>query len=92
MVTIPGSGQLHRVPQHIYQKFVRVPKFPNKHDYLMDAIDNDLAKKHSVMIFSNKGATSNWIYHFLRQKVQLSICLNVTDVDDRMSICLPSLV
>jgi len=66
------TGQLHRVPQHIYQKFIRVPKFSqnsaSKHDYLMDAIDGDLNKKRSVMIFSNKMATSNWIYHFLKNK------------------------
>jgi len=61
------TGQLHRVPHHIYQKFIRAPK-TDRIEYLMDAIDNDLARKHSVMVFSNKGSTSNYIYHFLNEK------------------------
>jgi len=67
MIKTFRTGQLHRVPHHIYQKFIRAPK-TNREDYLMDAIDSDLAKRHQVIIFSNKGSTSNWISHYLNEK------------------------
>ena len=61
------TGQLHRVPYHIYQKFIRVPK-TGKVNYLMEVIEKDLAKQRSLMIFSNKSSTSNFVAKYLMEK------------------------
>ena len=71
MIKTFRTGQLHRVPHHIYQKFIRAPK-TNREEYLMDAIDSDLAKKHQVIIFRYPHFCTIYIHDFYSGPAQLT--------------------
>ncbi len=58
---------LHRVMPHMRQKFIRAPK-TNRQEYLIDLIEEDVAKKRKVLIFCNKSSTSSYVSHWLQEQ------------------------
>lgn len=57
---------LHRIMPHVYQKFIKAPKV-GRIDYLLEVIEKDVEKKRQVLIFANKGSTSAFISHALKE-------------------------
>ena len=61
------TGLLHRVLPHIRQTFIRSPKV-NRQEYLARVIEEDIKKGRSVIVFSNKASTANFIAHFINER------------------------
>ncbi len=77
------TNELHMVPPHINQTFLRVPK-AGKEFYLLDVIEKDVDKGRPLVIFSNKSSTSQFLTHFLKDHKIRSVALNGhTDVPER---------
>lgn len=59
-----NSGRLHHIMPHVKQDFYRIDRH-ERSTKLLELVLKDQKKKRPVMIFSNRSASSSWIYHYL---------------------------
>lgn len=69
------SSQVHRLLPHVPQKFYRLGK-SQKPAQLLAMAKEDVAKKHPLIIFSNKSSTCDWISMFLNENGVKCVNLN----------------
>lgn len=69
------SPSLHRILPHIRQHFIRIRKSERPLE-LLTLVKKELQKRHPIMIFSNKTATSDFISIFLNEHNIKSISMH----------------
>ncbi|PNF19193.1 hypothetical protein B7P43_G09601 [Cryptotermes secundus] len=69
------TSQVHRLLPHVPQKFYRLGR-SHKPGQLLAMVKSDTAKKHPVIIFSNKSSTCDWISMFLNENGVKCVNLN----------------
>ncbi|GFG30487.1 hypothetical protein Cfor_08112 [Coptotermes formosanus] len=69
------SSQVHRLLPHVPQKFYRLGK-SQKPAQLLAMVKQAVARKHPVIIFSNKSSTCDWISMFLNESGVKCVNLN----------------
>lgn len=76
-IHIIRTQNLHRVPSHITQKFLRLNRL-DRDAALLKLVNADLTGRRPVMIFANRTPMSNWIYGFLSENEIPCVRLNKT--------------
>lgn len=70
-----SSPNLHKLMPHVEQRFMRISK-QSRPSNLINLVKKDIAKKHPVIVFSNKSATSDFVDIFLNNNGVRSVNLN----------------
>ncbi|XP_067622957.1 probable ATP-dependent RNA helicase DDX28 [Eurosta solidaginis] len=69
------SPNLHKLMPHVEQRFLRISK-ENRPLNLLKLVQKDIAKNQSLIVFSNKSATSDFVDIFLNNNGVRSVNLN----------------
>lgn len=69
------TNNLHNIMPHVRQDFLRIHKY-DRNFKLLELVKKDDAAGRSVIIFSNRSSSANWIYHYLIDNGIQSLRLN----------------